>query len=252
VRHRIDAGSGLVAVGAAVLLVSLFLDWYEPGLNAWSAFEIVDLALAVLAVAAVVGAAGTPGPGAAMVRWGPLVSLAAFVLVVAQIIDLPPGVDGGRESGAWLALAATLAMGVGSALAVASISVTVDVRGRDRGPGAGTVDHREGGDDEPVEEAGDARSDVAYGREAAGHEGAVADRREASGHEGAVADRREGPGQQREQLRSQPGGDLGTTQAFETLPASREEDEDDDGSTDRPGRPSAHDPRSPRDSRETG
>jgi len=239
VRHRIDAGSGLVAVGAAVLLVSLFLDWYEPGLNAWSAFEIVDLALAVLAVAAVVGAAGSPGPGAAMVRWGPLVSLAAVVLVVAQIIDLPPGVDGGRESGAWLALAATLVMGVGSALAVASISVTVDVRGRDRGPGAGTVDHREGGDDEPVEEAGDARSDVAYGREAAGHEG-------------AVADRREGPGQQREQLRPQPGGDLGTTQAFETLPASREEDEDDDGSTDRPGRPSAHDPRSPRDSRETG
>ncbi|MDQ3608405.1 MAG: hypothetical protein M3459_05835 [Actinomycetota bacterium] len=233
-RHRIDAGSGLVAVGAAVLLVSLFLDWYEPSLNAWSAFEVIDLALACLAVAAVVGAAGPPGPGAAMVRWGPVVSLAAFVLVAAQIIDLPPDVDGGREAGVWLALAATLAMGVGSALAVASISVTVDVKGRDRGPGAPAGDQREGEDDEPVEEAGRARS-------------GVADRREAAGHEGAVADRREGPGEQRP---PQLGGDLGTTQAFETLPASREEY--DDGSTDRVERPPAPDPQSPRYPREKG
>jgi len=234
VRHRIDAGSGLVAVGAAVLLVSLFLDWYEPGLNAWSAFEIVDLALAGLAVAAIVGAAGPPGPGAAMVRWGPLVSLAAFVLVAAQIVDLPPDLDGGREAGAWLALAATLAMGAGSALAVASISVTVDVKGRDRGPRAAAGDQREDEDDEPIEEAGRTPS-------------AVADRREAAGHEGAVADRREGPGEQR---RPQPGADLGTTQAFETLPASREEEDGD--STQRAGRPPAHDPPPPQHPRETG
>ena len=233
-RHRIDAGSGLVAVGAAVLLVSLFLDWYEPGLNAWSAFEIVDLALAGLAVAAIVGAAGPPGPGAAMVRWGPLVSLAAFVLVAAQIVDLPPDLDGGREAGAWLALAATLAMGAGSALAVASISVTVDVKGRDRGPRAAADDQREDEDDEPIEEAGRTPS-------------AVADRREAAGHEGAVADRREGPGEQR---RPQPGADLGTTQAFETLPASREEEDGD--STQRAGRPPAHDPPPPQHPRETG
>lgn len=233
-RHRIDAGSGLVAVGAAVLLVSLFLDWYEPGLNAWSAFEIVDLALAGLAVAAIVGAAGPPGPGAAMVRWGPLVSLAAFVLVAAQIVDLPPDLDGGREAGAWLALAATLAMGAGSALAVASISVTVDVKGRDRGPRAAAGDQREDEDDEPIEEAGRTPS-------------AVADRREAAGHEGAVADRREGPGEQR---RPQPGADLGTTQAFETLPASREEEDGD--STQRAGRPPAHDPPPPQHPRATG
>jgi len=232
VRHRIDAGSGLVAVGAAVLLVSLFLDWYEPGRNAWSTFEVIDLALAGLAVAALVGAAGAPGPSAAMVRWGPLVSLAAFVLVVAQIVDLPPDVDGGREAGVWLALAATLAMGVGSALAVASISVTVDVKGRDRGPGAAHVDHREGG--EPIDEAGPAPS-------------AVADRPEATAPEGAVADRRAAPAEQR---RPQPGDDLGTTQAFEALPSSGEED--DGGSTDSSERPPARDPRSPRDSRETG
>lgn len=213
-RHRIDAGSALVAVGAAVLLVSLFLDWYEPGLSAWSVFEIVDLALACLAVAAVVGAAGPPGPGAAMVRWGPLVSLAAFVLVVAQIIDLPPDVDGGREAGVWLALAATLAMGVGSALAVASISVTVDVKGRDRAPRAATVDRRVDEGDEPVEKEAEGAGGAVADRREPGHEGAVADRRETPGHEGAVADRREAPGQER---RPHRGADLGSTQTFETV-----------------------------------
>jgi hypothetical protein len=243
VRHRIDAGSGLVAVGAAVLLVSLFLDWYEPGLSAWSAFEIVDLALACLAVAAIVGAAGTPGPGAAMVRWGPLVSLAAFVLVVAQIVDLPPDVDGGREAGAWLALAATVAMGVGSALAVASISVIVDVRDRNPASRAAAVDHRADEDEEPVEER-------------AG--GDVADRREVAGSEGAVADRREVPG---EQVRPQPGADLGSTQAFETVrrPTRASDDEAPSEESERAPAPGAQaEPwpppvrQAPSDSRETG
>ena len=30
-RERFDAGTGLVAVGAVLLLVSLFIDWYDPG-----------------------------------------------------------------------------------------------------------------------------------------------------------------------------------------------------------------------------
>ena len=233
-RHRIDAGSGLVAVGAAVLLVSLFLDSYEPGLTAWSTFELVDLVLAGLAVAAIVGAANRPGPGGAMVRWGPLVALAALVLVAAQIIDLPPGVDGGRQAGAWLALAATLAMGVGSALAVASVSVTVNVR--DRGQGAAAVDHRTVETDDQGEDAD----------------------REAR----AMADRREGTG---EPPQPQPGADLGTTQAFEAVqrPASDEDDDatqrtpapvrqDDDEATHEPGGGPAHGTPAPRDSRGTG
>ncbi|HEV2753006.1 MAG TPA: hypothetical protein VGV36_04130, partial [Solirubrobacteraceae bacterium] len=76
-RQQIDADDGLVAAGAALLLVSLFLDWYSPGATAWSTFETIDLALAGLAVAALVGAVRPPGGGPA--RWAPLASVAALV-----------------------------------------------------------------------------------------------------------------------------------------------------------------------------
>lgn len=206
-RHRIDAGSGLVAVGAAVLLVSLFLDWYEPDLNAWTSFEVVDVALASLAVAALVGAAGPPGPGTAMVRWGPLVSLAAFILVASQLIDPPPGVEADRQAGAWMALAAALAMGVGSALAVATISVTVDVQGRDRRR-AVAVDRRETGEEAGDEEgAADRRRVPDRGGRDDGEE-AVA-RRWEKGAE-AVTDR---PTQAFEALERPPRDDADTTAA---------------------------------------
>ena len=47
--RRIEAGPVLVGLGALVLLVSLFLDWYEPDVTAWEAFEVLDLLLAALA-----------------------------------------------------------------------------------------------------------------------------------------------------------------------------------------------------------
>ena len=40
----------LLALGALLLLVSLFLDWYGP-LTAWNAFEVTDVLLAALAIA---------------------------------------------------------------------------------------------------------------------------------------------------------------------------------------------------------
>ena len=36
--RRIEAGPVLVGLGALVLLISLFLDWYQPALTAWDAF----------------------------------------------------------------------------------------------------------------------------------------------------------------------------------------------------------------------
>src|SRR3954467_557744 len=50
--ERINGGQALVAIGAIVLLVSLFLSWYEPGLTAWTVFEVWDLVLAAICVAA--------------------------------------------------------------------------------------------------------------------------------------------------------------------------------------------------------
>ena len=55
--RRFEVGPILVALGAIVLLVSLFLDWYGP-LSAWEAFEVVEVLLAALAVAALIVAAG--------------------------------------------------------------------------------------------------------------------------------------------------------------------------------------------------
>ena len=55
--RRFDIGPLIVAVGSLVLLVSLFLDWYGDQ-TAWGAFEVADVLMAALAVAALVAAAG--------------------------------------------------------------------------------------------------------------------------------------------------------------------------------------------------
>ena len=62
-RERFDAGTGLVAVGAVLLLVSLFIDWYDPGGDAWAVFESLDLVLAGVAVCGLLAVAPRFGAG---------------------------------------------------------------------------------------------------------------------------------------------------------------------------------------------
>jgi hypothetical protein len=142
-RERFDAGTGLVAVGAVLLLVSLFIRWYDPGGDAWAVFESLDLVLAAAAVCGLLAVAprfGTGGLGRAL----PLISVAAFAVVLVQLIDPPPVVsDSDLATGAWLALAATATMALGAILGAASISVTVDVRGRERRRRTAAIDARE-------------------------------------------------------------------------------------------------------------
>jgi hypothetical protein len=142
-RERFDAGTGLVAVGAVLLLVSLFIDWYDPGGDAWAVFESLDVLLAGAAVCGLLAMAprfGTGGLGRAL----PLISVVAFAIVLGQLID-PPAVvnDSDLATGAWLALAATATMALGAILGAASISVTVDVRGRERRRRTAAIDARE-------------------------------------------------------------------------------------------------------------
>ena len=142
-RQKIDLGSGLVALGALVLVVSLFLSWYAKDVTAFDAFEVVDWALLGLAIVTVAGVLLSIRDATAPPRWLPVVVLAAAYLVAAQLIDPPPLVRGHtREIGAWLALASVAAMAAGLALSAASISVTVDVRGRDRRRRMPAVDRR--------------------------------------------------------------------------------------------------------------
>jgi hypothetical protein len=142
--RRIEAGPVLVGVGAVILLVSVFLDWYEPSVTAWAAFEVLDLLLCALALAAIVAAVGTVRPDAAVIdtRQLPLIVAALAVIVASQILDPPPGVAGDPLTGAWLALGAVLGMIAGTVLTLGRVSFALTVEGRDTRRHVHAVDRR--------------------------------------------------------------------------------------------------------------
>lgn len=134
----------LVGLGALVLLVSVFLDWYEPNVTAWEAFEVLDLLMVVLALAAIVAAVGTAVPAAAVIerRSLPLIVAALAVIVASQILDPPPSVSGDPTTGAWLALGAVVGMCAGAVLTLGRVSFALTVEGRDTRRHVSAVDAR--------------------------------------------------------------------------------------------------------------
>ena len=160
-RERFDAGTGLVAVGAVLLLVSLFIDWYHPGGDAWAVFESLDLVLTGVALCGLLALAPRFAAGG-LGRALPLITAIAFAVVVIQLLDPPPFVrHSDLATGAWLALAATALMAGGALLGAASISVTVDVRGRERRRRTAAIDARESA---AQEAEADGASDARPGR----------------------------------------------------------------------------------------
>ncbi|MCA1682959.1 MAG: hypothetical protein LC685_03050 [Actinobacteria bacterium] len=137
--RRIETGSLVAALGAALLIVSLFLDWYQPGLTAWDAFEVWDLVLAGLAV--VVLAAG-----AADLGWwrGPVpavetlvLGVCALVIVVVVLINHPPAAIGrDTENGGWLGLVGALLMAGGGLMGRVGVSLSLNVDPRPAPPSA--------------------------------------------------------------------------------------------------------------------
>jgi hypothetical protein len=137
---RVEAGVALVAIGAALLFLSLFLHWYQPGRSAWTVFEVWDLVLAALSVVALVAVAGRlrlarPRPDS----WVVVPSVTAFVIVVAALVNHPPAAIGANPMiGIWLALFAAVLMLAGVALSVANVSVAINIHGgADANPVAG-------------------------------------------------------------------------------------------------------------------
>ncbi len=150
--RRLETGPLLVILGAALLIVALFLPWYRPDeLGAWEVFEVWDLALAALGVASLLAAAGLLTPDIASLdrRWLPATALAALVIVAVQIVDPPPAATGlDPETGAWLALAGAVVMGAGAVLTFSRVRLAVTVEGRDPRRHVPAVDAR--GDEEPA------------------------------------------------------------------------------------------------------
>jgi hypothetical protein len=166
--RRIDLGRAVLFAGSALLLISLFTDWYElggAGVTGWQVFETLDLVLAALAVAGMVAAVGPDvvPPWAAVAVPG-----AAIFIIFVQLINNPPAAgDADPAAGAWIALAGSFLMAAGAALSLAAISVTVQVRERDLRRRVAAVDRRHDEDLE-AEEASDLDADV---------EGSVAERK---------------------------------------------------------------------------
>ncbi len=140
--RSIEAGMLLIGAGAILLFASLFLEWYEPGIDAWEIFEVWDLVLAVLAVVALVAVAsrlgfGPPRPASWLI--GP--ALGALIIVLYLIINPPPltpDIDGDPSTGLWLALASAVMKSAGALLSVARISVAITPGGGFGGDGDGT------------------------------------------------------------------------------------------------------------------
>jgi hypothetical protein len=142
----IPLGPLIAAVGALILLVSLFLHWYE-GLTAFTVFEVVDIVLVVCVLLIVLQLAGGMGlikpPASPLVSL--LVALFALGVVLTQLVNDPPAVAGGngpdRDIGIWLAVAGTVLMATGAFLATANISLSIEPRERAAAPGPARVDH---------------------------------------------------------------------------------------------------------------
>ena len=151
----------LAVLGAVALLVGLSLDWYDPEISAWTAFEIIDLLLAAIAVGVVAVALGRSPARPGLERaagWLPAAALAAIVLVLVSIVNPPPAaIDRSVEVGAWVSLAGAALLVIAAVLATTEVSIVVAMRprtrrrGRERATEASGIAAEEGGW-QPVEE----------------------------------------------------------------------------------------------------
>ena len=135
--ERINGGQALVVLGAIALIVSLFLHWYESGRSAWTVFEVWDLVLAAIGIAAI--AAVIPARRCSAVDehlvprgWLPALGGAALAIVVVALVNHPPAARGaGLEFGAWTGLAAVIMLAAGAVLSRARISLVITLGSSD-------------------------------------------------------------------------------------------------------------------------
>jgi branched-subunit amino acid ABC-type transport system permease component len=121
--RRLRVGEWIVGACGALLLVALCLPWYGPGsASAWEAFTVLDVILALLAVAAMSVPIATatqrvPAMPLALESLTALFATIGVLLVLIRVLNLPGDADG-REIGLWLGLAATLGIAAGALIAI--------------------------------------------------------------------------------------------------------------------------------------
>jgi hypothetical protein len=134
--RQLPVGPLVASIGAVLLVVSLFLDWYDQ-ITGFTAFEFVDLLLVMCALATVASLAGGLGLSRPAVSPGASLAVAVFTLLVvlAQVVNDPPiaAGDGGpdKEVGIWLAVGGAALMVAGALLGYARISLAVEARRRE-------------------------------------------------------------------------------------------------------------------------
>jgi hypothetical protein len=136
--RRVRTGEIVAGVAGVVLLVSLFLNWYSvtpevmlgaadrqfSSVSAWTAFSVVDVLLALVALLGIALALSqVVGRGPALpVAIGVItttLALAATLLVLYRILNQPgPNDLIGVEAGAWVGLAACLGVFLGGWLSL--------------------------------------------------------------------------------------------------------------------------------------
>jgi hypothetical protein len=136
----IPIGPVLAAIGAILLIVSLFLSWYEgppgDGISGFTVFEFLDLLLTGLALLMLVSLADAIGLIRSGLRSGIPVFAAALALIVVltQVVNDPPAVaareGNAQDIGIWLALAGAALMVAGTVLSTARIAIAVEPRER--------------------------------------------------------------------------------------------------------------------------
>lgn len=129
--ERVNGAMLIAAVGGVLLLVSLFLDWYEPGLTGWDVFEVADLVLAATGIAAIVAVVrpltrhtGAPEDIKAGILF--YAGLGTLIITATGLIQPPPAaLESDPDVGAWLALAGAILVTGGALLAKSHISIVI-------------------------------------------------------------------------------------------------------------------------------
>jgi hypothetical protein len=121
--RRLRAGEWIAAVGGGLLLFSLFTAWYgEPALDAWEAFAVNDVLLAIVAVSAlallvITAIERVPAIPLALDALVAIAGKIAVLLVLIRMLAKPSGVSG-LDAGVWIALVGSLAIVAGGWIAM--------------------------------------------------------------------------------------------------------------------------------------